>query len=270
MNLSQKATEVDEFLTKELSRYCSPAFYCSFGKDSTVLLHILKTAGWDIPIVFYQDPWFPRKYDFARSLISQWELEVYDYPPIRTSMAYGNGIAAFVNEYQVSEISTTMVPKNIVEYEDGADPDKYLCGINFFTRPVGTFIFPWDIVLIAHKNCDSDQICGLIPLETRLLYRDVGPDFIYPLKDWSHDNVWDYIETFKVPYQKDRYDLKNRCEWDDKTFNSDYWPACIRCVDKRRAGQEVYCPKLKKQISNMSHLVQESKLNYPEIMKYGT
>jgi len=271
MNLSEKASEVNDFLAKELSRYHKPVFYCSFGKDSTVLLHILRTSGRPLPpIVFYQDPWFPRKYDFARDLISAWNLEVYDYPPIRTSLAYGNGLAAFVNDYQSSPITTTTVPKNIVEYEDGEDPDRYLCGVHFVTRPVGTFKFPWDIVLIAHKNCDTDQICGPIPLEARLLYRDIGPDFIYPLDSWTHDDVWDYIEAFKVPYQKDRYDLSNRCEWEDKTYNSDYWHACIRCIDKRRAGEIVFCPKLKTRIQNMSYLVLESELNYPEIVKNGT
>jgi len=271
MKLETKARETAEFIAGELVRYKKPVLFCSFGKDSTVLLHLLRSNDWSLPIVFFQDPWFPRKYIWARELIAEWDLEVYDYPPLKVSMAYGNGLAAFNNEYQCSSLPNFIqVPKNIIEFEDDQDPDDYLCGVRFFTRPVGSFAFPWDVALIGHKSCDEDQICGPIPLESKLLYRDIGPDFLYPLRDWSHDDIWDYIEDFGVPYQKDRYDLKNRREWSDKTFNSDYWHACTRCVDKRRAGQVVYCPKMEKEIFNMSHLVGESKLNYAEIVKNGT
>jgi len=270
MNLEEKIAEASYWIRDELSRYRDPVFYCSFGKDSTVLLHLLIFKASRLPpIVFYSDPWFPRKYDFARELISRWHLEVYDYPPIRTSMMYGKGLPAFVAEYQNSPLTTTIVPKNIVEYEDGKNPDLYLCGVKHFTRPKGTLLFPWDAVLIGHKAVDTDPIVGPLPLESRVLYRDVGPNFLYPLKDWTHDDVWDYIEAFEVPYQSDRYDLKNRCEWPDKTTNSDYIHACIRCVDKRLAGREVFCPKAQTPIRNVSHLAIESELNYTEIMKNG-
>src|SRR4029077_1732370 len=270
MSLEEKIAEASEFICEELSRYREPVFYCSFGKDSSVLLHLMCTAGRQPPIVFYQDPWFPRKYEFAQSLIREWNLEVYSYPPVKSSMMYGKGLPAFVSEYQISSLTTTIVPKNIVEYQDGQDPDLYLCGVKHFTQPKAGFVFPWDAVLIGHKTIDTDPIVGPLPLETKILYRDIGPDFLYPLKDWTHDDVWDYIEAFEVPYQKDRYDLKNRCEWDDKTTNSDYVHACIRCVDKRLAGQEVYCPKAFIRIQNVSHLVSASELNYQEIMKNGT
>lgn len=255
--LSEKINEVSDFLNSELPKYQRPVLNCSFGKDSLVLLHLLKFLNLLPQIVFYRDPWFPKKYDFAHWLIAEWNLEVYDYPPIATSMLYGKGIPAFVNEYQTSEWSKLVLPKNIIEFQEGDDERQFLCGVNFFTRPCGTFAYPWDVALVAHKDVDQDQIYGEVPLRTRVLFSDVGPDFIYPLKDWSDEDVWDYLEHFKVPIQTDRYDVANRCEWPDKTTNSDYWPACIRCVDKRLEGETVFCPKLQKEIKNVSDLVQE-------------
>jgi hypothetical protein len=229
----------------------------SFGKDSMVLLWLLRKIGTIPPIVFYVDPWFPRKYLFARTVIASLELTVFDYPPLTTSMLYGKGIPAFVNEYQTSSVTSVAVPKNIVEYEDGADEKEYLCGVNFFTRPCGTFSFPWDAVLVAHKDCDEDQIYGPVPLATKVLYRDAGPDYLYPLKEWTHEDVWDYIHKFRVPMQTDRYDVAARIERADKTANSDYWPACIRCLDKRLAHEKVFCPKMQREIENVSNLVRE-------------
>lgn len=253
--LNDKIEETKTFLRTELAKYKKPVANISFGKDSLVLLHLLREAGFFLPIVFYTSPWFPRKYDFARWVISSLNLEVYDYPPMRTSMLYGKGIAAFCDEFMTSQVTTVAVPKNIVEFQDGDNPDKFICGVGFFTRPCGTFVYPWDVAIVGHKDTDSDQIYGDVPLHTRVLYRDAGPDYIYPMKAWTNDDVWDYAEKYRIPMQPDRYDVKNRKELDDKTLNSDYFEACIRCVDARLAGQKVYCPKFKREIDNVSERV---------------
>jgi 3'-phosphoadenosine 5'-phosphosulfate sulfotransferase (PAPS reductase)/FAD synthetase len=227
----------------------------SGGKDSMALLYLLGGMKRVPPILFFEDPWFPRKYAFAHEIIETLNLEVYDYPPIRTSMLYGKGIPAFVNEYLLSGNMTMALPKNIVEYEDG--DREYLCGLNFFLRPLGTIAFPWDLVLIGHKSCDSDQIYGKVPLKTNLVRRDSGPAYAFPLMSWTHDDVWDYTEEHDVPVQASRYDQAHRTEWKSKYFSSDYFHACIRCVDKRRAGTEVPCPKFGKPLVNISERIAE-------------
>jgi hypothetical protein len=257
MTLDERIEKTSVFLRTHLVSYQNPCAFISFGKDSLVLLWLLRALGSVPPIIFYADPWFPAKYAFARRIIEQENLTVFDYPPLRVSMLYGKGLPAFTNEYQTSAVTTLAVPKNIVEYEDGQDESKYLCGVSFFTRPTGTFAFPWDAALVGHKDCDTDQIYGPVPLHCDVLYCDSGPDYLYPLKEWTDPDIWDFIERYSVPIQTDRYDVKNRREWGRKTFNSDYWEACIRCVDKRRAGETVYCPKFKIPIENMSGQVNE-------------
>ena len=263
-SLRDKVEETKEFLRSELAKYKKPVANVSFGKDSMVMLHLLRAVGIFPQIVFYTSPWFPRKLDFARWVIAELDLEVYDYPPIRTSMLYGKGIAAFCDEFQTSSVTTVAVPKNIVEYQEGDDESKFICGVGFFTRPCGTFCYPWDVAIVGHKDTDSDQIYGDVPLHTRVLYRDAGPDYIYPLKEWTDTDVWDYTEAYQIPVQPDRYDRETRVELADKTFNSDYFEACIRCVDARKAGQRVFCPKLKTEIMNVSEKVQkfEQKFEY--------
>src|SRR4029077_5075086 len=155
-SLSEKVEETKTFLRTELAKYKKPVANISFGKDSMVLLPLLREIEALYPIVFYTSPWFPRKYDFARWVITQLNLEVYDYPPMRTSMLYGKGIAAFCDEFMTSQVTTVAVPKNIVEYQDGDDEAKFICGVGFFTRPCGTFVYPWDVAIVGHKDTDSD------------------------------------------------------------------------------------------------------------------
>jgi hypothetical protein len=248
----QKAEETVAFLRTELPKYRVPVLNCSFGKDSMVLLHLLLSNRMLMPTVYYRDPFFPRKNDFANRVISLYNLEVHDYPPAKVSLMHGKEIVALASEYQTSATSSVAVLKNALEFQDTDNPDDFLCGVLFLMRPCAIFNYPWDAALVAHKDCDEDQIYGVVPLRSPVVYRDEGPDFVFPLKEWTHDDVWEYIEANQVPFQADRYDLANRCEWPDKTYNSDWYPVCIRCIDKRKQGQKVFCPKHKIELQNVS------------------
>jgi hypothetical protein len=247
-----KAQEALTFIDDQLQKYAHPVLNCSFGKDSMVLLHLLYSHGIRMPVVYYRDPWFPRKNAFANLVIHNYLLEVHDYPPMRVSLLHGKQMVALVSEYSTGPNSVAAVLKNTKEYQNGEDENNYLCAVNFLMRPCGTYNYPWDVALVGHKDVDEDQIYGVIPLHSPVVMRDEGPDFIFPLKNWTHDEVWDYIEKYDVPYQADRYDRANRTEWSDKTSNSDWYETCIRCVDKRTPGIKVFCPKMQRELVNVS------------------
>jgi hypothetical protein len=258
LRLQEKINETAGFLKRELAAYRAPVVNCSFGKDSLCMLHLMLMHEIKLPIVTYMHPYFPRKNRLALGLSDSFDQVLYNYPPYRISMMYGRtGEPAIVEEFMTSPVTTTAIPIDIIEYRDGDDPGKYRCGVDLLTRPTGTFSYPWDACVIGHKDVDSDTIYGDVPLATKILYRDAGPDCLFPLKDWSHDDVWDYLETYDIKVQADRYDQPNRREWDDKMANPDWWEACIRCVDKRHAGTRVFCPKLKTEIDNVSESVPE-------------
>lgn len=257
MSLEAKIKETCNFLHEQLCKYRNPVLMCSFGKDSNCLLHLFYSSNIRIPIVYYSDPWFAKKNAFANRVAEEWGLECHNYPPARVSLMHGKEIVALVSEYQTGPHSSVAVLKNALEFRDGDNPDDFLCGVNFLMRPCAIFVFPWNACFVAHKDCDQDQIFGVVPLKSQVIYKDEGPDYLFPLKDWTHDDVWDYIERFKVPYQADRYDIANRCEWPDKRQNSDWYETCIRCVDKRLDGQKVWCPKLNKELINVSKAAAE-------------
>lgn len=253
---------IDDLITETLSiskrvlaSYKKPVMGCSFGKDSMVLLHILINNGFKPPIVFYRDPWWPQKYRFADQMISEWDLETYDYPPSAITMWEGKEIMAFTNHYCVSNQTNGVLclPKNILEPEPNR---KWVCGVELLNRPKGTFQFPWDVVFIGHKSSDTDQIAGNVKLRVDIKKNSgIGPDFVFPLRNWTDDDVWEYTELYTVPQQWDRYNKATKKENPDKWTNSDYANVCISCMDRRNKAVSVYCPKMKCEVSNISSLV---------------
>jgi hypothetical protein len=253
MSIEQKARETFEAIQKRLTpEYRSPVLNWSGGKDSTVLLHLLYSHGLRLPTVYYEDSWFPRKNAFVHRMAERWNVETYSYPPVRVSLKTGETMVALVSEYSSGPHSTIAVLKNTLEFQDGDDPDAFLCGVKFLTRPCGTFAYPWDVALVAHRDDDTDPIYGAIPLHSEIVYRDEGPDFFFPLKEWTLSDIWKYTEHFDVPVQTDRYDVSGRTEWEDKSTNSDWYPCCIRCIDKRTPGKTVFCPKMQRELVNVS------------------
>jgi hypothetical protein len=252
MGIREKALTTFQTITDTLQKYNSPVLNWSGGKDSTALLHLLLTNRCRMPIIFYEDPWFPAKSEFMHALAQDWNLEIHNYPPVRVSLKHSPHMVALASEYLIGNITTLALFKNTIEYKDGDDFERFLCGVSFLSRPLGTYTYPFDVALIAHKDCDTDEIYGHVPLASQLVMRDDGPDAFFPFRDWTHDDVWDYTLEFKVPVQTDRYNVSARREWSNKDANSDWYPACIRCVDKRLAGHTVYCPKYKRNIQNVS------------------
>lgn len=267
--LSEKIDKAIAVINTVLAQAKNPALMCSFGKDSMVLLHILRSNNINLPVIFYTDPWFPKKYSFAHSLIAEWDLTVYDYPPIAVTMWEGESIMAFTNHYQIGDISKggiLQLPKNIIPPEDGK---KWICGLNdILRRPTSGFNYPWDVVLVGHKDTDEDQIAGKVKLHCDVKKNNgIAPDVAFPIRHFTDSDIWEYTEKFGVPQQWDRYDRETKKENPDKETNSDYANVCISCIDIRKKGQFVKCPKLNNLVvTNMSESVPYHK---PEFSYFG-
>lgn len=261
--MEEKIKEAKRLIAYAKANYAKPAFMCSFGKDSMVLLHLMEPWKYEaLPIIFYRDPWFPKKYTFADQQILKHELEVYDYPPLAMSLWEGESIMSFVSHYQIGDKAGAILqlPKNIIEpesYVSNIAPPKYLCGLNeVLKRPTGSFSYPWDCVLIGHKSSDEDQIAGKVTLHCDIKQGGgIGPDAVFPLRNWTDKDIWDYTDQYKVPQQPDRYDVDNRCEYKDKEANSDYASVCIACCDQSKPVRSVLCPKTGYEVSSALHAV---------------
>jgi 3'-phosphoadenosine 5'-phosphosulfate sulfotransferase (PAPS reductase)/FAD synthetase len=240
---------VDETVTNirtVLHRFGSPAIMCSFGKDSIVMLHVLRESGFQLPVIYLRDPWQPHKHMHAEKVAREMGLTVHNWPPTAMGVKFNGELLEFVARYNFSEDSFIDVPKNI---ETQRPRQQLLCGLfDIIRRPTSFAKHNWDLLLLGHKNCDVDQYYGNVPLHVDIKLRNPGePALYFPLREWSDEDIWDLIEQCKLPYQKDRYE--NRQELEDKSFSNDYVQCCSKCLNPDNGT--VMCPKFGREINNM-------------------
>jgi len=262
--LIHRAAEVLGIMQAQCRR---PVVMCSFGKDSMVLLHLVKTfcetrkvPMW--PVLFHREPFHQEKYHFSNEVIEEWGLTVYDYPANATALGRRGGLFELLNFYQVGN-SQGVVPTGIDpdSEERIARGEKFLCGRDDLLRkPLGGFHFPWDGAAVGHKSSDHDPMWGDLTLHTDVRQMPGGADWFFPLRNWTDEDVWEYTDTVGIPIHHERYEQVVQGEetfWrerDDKSENPDYFPACMRCLN--RGGELVVdCPKLGLQITNVGDKV---------------
>lgn len=240
----------------EMSR---PAALLSFGKDSMVLAHLIRSAvhrddlnfpsvhDFPIPVIYHRDPWFPHKNMFAEQIARSWSMEVHDFAPLAAGVKVNNNTLELVARYNFG--TTAMdIPKNVCSPEEYPRRD-YICGLNdWLMRPKTAMMqYPFDCIFHGHKSCDVDQFEGPVPLKVGNVQIG-GVSVVFPLKDWSDKDVWDYIDQEHIPVQTARY--RRRSEVADKWPNNDYIHACTRCIDPRNDESMVMCPKLNRPTRN--------------------
>lgn len=251
-HLSYKILKASDLMLSVLTKYKNPVVMSSFGKDSMVMLDILKKLGQKLPILFHKEPFEPTKYEFANSVIQEEGYTVYDYPPSLTTIIKNNGVTEIVSYYQAGppngeSTAYTYVPTGIKPYEEG---ESFLCGYeDIYSKPLGSFNFPWDVCFVGHKSSDIDPVIGKVPLLVDIKQTVGGADYAFPLRYFTDENIWEYTEKYKVAYNKKRY--RDGKELSDISHNPDYFRACTRCMDKDE-GEVVFCPKLQSEISNIA------------------
>lgn len=218
------------------------------------MLHLVRAAGYDWPVVFYREPFFPKKYDFANRVISEWGLTVYDYHPRFRTVFSRNGNVEIIGHYPFGK-SEIMVPTGL--YEPDNFSEKFLCAKDdVLSRAVGEFNVPWSAFVVGHKDCDKDPLQGDLKLHLDQKQTPGCPTMVFPIRNWTDEDVWNYSENYGVPIHTDRYE-KVDGKWrekNDRSLNPDWFPSCARCIDCE-AGEYVFCPKVNGVINNVGKQV---------------
>src|SRR4029434_5055043 len=230
----------------------------SVGKDSMVLADLIlksitpddldlpRTHGYPIPVLYFRDPWFSHKHQFAQEIIRSWAMEVHDWAPAAAGIKVKDNSLELVARYHFGN-GWMDVPKNILP------PDRrdYICGLfDWVLRPKTSLMsYPFDLVFMGSKSSDVDPFEGPVPLNSDSTELG-GVNLVFPLKDWDDEDVWNYIEENHLPIQSTRY--RDRKEISERWYSNDYINACCKCIDPRETAAEVMCPKLKRMVKNVS------------------
>jgi hypothetical protein len=231
---------------------------CSFGKDSMALLHLIREVlpsnpmlchSYPMSIIHHTYPWFAFKNAFANDVITKWGLEVYDPLPIDAGVKVKEDMLELVARYPFGD-GAMDIPINTLPPMPRRD---FACGLQWVLRPKqGPVKAGVKTVFMGHKSSDIDQFEGNVPLmhDTAMIG---GINLVFPLRHWTDDDVWRYIDENHVPYDKRRY--AGHMEVPDHWNNPDYINACTACIDPREKAATVYCPKLKGPIENVGQKV---------------
>jgi hypothetical protein len=258
MTLDRKVEVAVDFLDRMLKTARNPVILWSGGKDSMVVLHMLKfLMKRELPVVCWREPWMPEKLRFINRIIDEWNLEAHDYAPSAVSLCRGKESRVDIMEcYQVSSAAQKpeyiMVARGTIVPEEGR---SFLCALEtFLSRPLGTYNFPWDCMVMGHKSSDDDPTVGRVPLQVDRLQLENAGTILYPIREWTDDDVFEYHERHSVPHDETRYDVKNRQVLKKNSTNSDYFHTCTKCCDPTSASF-VRCPKYGIDVNNVSHRV---------------
>jgi hypothetical protein len=253
----KKLTDAVDLISTLLKRYKNPAIMSSFGKDSMVMLDLIeRNFDRKLPVIFHREPFFPRKLDFANMVIASKGYTVYDYAPSAVTLIKSGSSMEFVNWYHVGGKKYSYLPTGVVEPVPG---EPYLCGLNdIYHKPISSnFAFPWDLVFVGHKSSDKDPAFGDVVLHVDVKQNEGGPDYAFPLRHFTDEDIHTYHKHFKVPINSMRYKSVGEYpnakfeELSDVHYNNDYYPICTRCID-RDGPASVVCPLTGLEISNIS------------------
>jgi hypothetical protein len=251
MELETKIRVTTAMIRDLLRHYHRPCVLWSGGKDSMALLHLLRILTQrKIDVVCWREPWMPQKQRFVNKIVAKWNLTVWDWHPEAVALCKGNARIDVLNYYSFG--SHPMMLARGTERPEG---ESWLCGRDtFMSRPRTKFVPPWDLAFHGHKSCDVDPCSGAVPLESDLMDTPGMVACAFPLRHWSDDDVFEYLEHFRVPIDSDRYAKGADGKWATLPYqdrNPDYYPACFKCMDPDE-GEFVMCPKLGIAINNIS------------------
>lgn len=249
MEYREKVDHAHNLIRQVLAQAVNPCVMCSFGKDSIAVLHMVRQTA-DLPVVFHREPFQHHKYEYANRMIRDWDLHVVDYPPMATTVSESDTELEIVNQYQAGN-RYVYLPTGLRPMVPG---QKMLCALDkIYHKPTGTFNYPFDIAFHGHKSVDVDPILGAVPLNSDVALNIGSISAAFPIRHFTNDEVWRYIEENGIPIHDSRYEklADGWREREDKTDNPDYINACYACMSEK-SGASVHCPKFGCNVSNVS------------------
>jgi 3'-phosphoadenosine 5'-phosphosulfate sulfotransferase (PAPS reductase)/FAD synthetase len=263
--MQNKIDQAKAIIRMVAKHYKKPVVFTGFGKDSICNLHLCRSLGFNWPVIFYRDMFFPQKYRYANKMICDWNLACYDYPPRTTGLFYRNGIFEIVKGYSIGFATLSFCaalyrPEFYIEGE-------YLCAYqDLYLQPTcQNYDFRWDVGIMGFRYTESKPHSAGQSSELSWVNKhNIGScDTVFPIRDWTNQEVYQYIVENGIPINTDVYEVKDgelvpkinpRTGEIDSTYNPDRRPACYECMIPENP-KTVLCPKKMCSVNNISRTV---------------
>jgi phosphoadenosine phosphosulfate reductase len=179
--LKPSAVEMDALelaSPQEILRWACSSFRClcvaaSFGKDSIVLLHMLRDIRPDLDVVYLNTGYdFPETVEFIRRMEREWNLQLREFSP-RISV-----------EEQERTLGADLY---------ATDPDR-CCGIRK-VEPMARALSNYNAWITGLRRDETEHRKSIRVAE---IMNDTVK--INPLASWTAEDIWNYIRMNDVPY----------------------------------------------------------------------
>lgn len=179
MSMEQRIGKVIEILQATEASYARPCFSCSFSAESIVLLDIIAKTCSKVE-VFTLDT--GRLHESTYNLITK----IQEKYPIK--------IKTFYPETQLLEQHINRVGQNA--FYASVENRKSCCFVRK-VEPLGRALHGKDAWITGLRRQQSEARNSLVPSEW---VEDYQLQKINPIFDWSYNDLWEYINHYKLPY----------------------------------------------------------------------
>ena len=217
--LETKVAHSHQLISDALSRHSRPIVAWSGGKDSTVLLHLVRQHIPDVDVIF-NDPGvdFPETYSFIESTANQWNLNLHITHP-KTKNAFweagrSHGWPIFGKAVS-SNVERALRTGNIRSQLSALEKDLVHSGLRLSCRCADVLRTAPGTEQERLLGCDL-KVIGLRADESRArvrLWADYGEYFyvkrhysyregiwkLNPIALWVEDDIWDYHRLHELP-----------------------------------------------------------------------
>jgi 3'-phosphoadenosine 5'-phosphosulfate sulfotransferase (PAPS reductase)/FAD synthetase len=257
--MKEKIEVAKELIGMALKNYRNPIINSGFGKDSICVVHLCRSMGLNLDIMFHRDPYFPKKYRYANKIIDMWNLVCRDYPARSTSVYFRYNTFEVCRHFQIgySDLVLCAMLYTPDKFIDG----EYLCAYkDVYLQPLGTYNYIWDVIIEGHRTKEAKPHNGMVPsgLSWENKHNIGSADAVFPIQDWTNQEVYQYIVENGIPINTDVYDVKDgelvpkidpATGQIDSTYNPDRRPACFECM-RPDNPRSVLCPKKMCRVNN--------------------
>lgn len=174
--LEDKIKKAKEVIKKAAKTYPQDKTIIAWtgGKDSTVLLHLVKETFGKIPFpVMFNDSTmeFDEIYDFIKKLTKDWNLMLTVVPHDAEELKQFHALKDKAKQKELSRLMKVTAINNFVKKHD---IQAFLAGIR------------WD----EHEARSNETFFSKRPDHMR----------VHPILDFTEADIWEYIKKFNVPY----------------------------------------------------------------------
>lgn len=218
-----------------------PAVACSFGKDSMVVLALVREIAPNVPVMYCEGFPHPTKHEFVRRIAEEWSLNLVTPAPIGCDVIAKGQDVSLLRIYEPAPRHVVVLPVEAVPgYVPNAESQCALATLLAPPAPVSSLNY--DALFIGHRGDDVDPHFGAIPL-VDYMATVAGLSYFYPLRDWTEADIWEASALLNIPQNTARYQGK------DMDANNDYYPLCTECL-KPSEQQTAFCPQLGRDVPN--------------------